>query len=217
LRLHIRPGEEEFFQWIEPIVRSTQLLQVRLEHLMAAVRTGPPVLVELDLAPLICEATELFLKGTDPLGRKITIRMNLPENLPRVMGDGGRLIQVMLNLVSNAHEAILSARPVGHIDVTARETHEGDVHWVAIDVADDGPGISDVHLNRIFEPFFTTKDTGSGYGLYLASEIVREHGGRLTVCNGQAGGACFTIWLPAAQAAEPSRAGPVDVGLPGTS
>ena len=58
------------------------------------------------------------------------------------------------------------------------------------------------HLDRIFEPFFTTKETGTGYGLYLASEILNEHGGRLSASN-PGGGACFTVWLPTVPTAAP--------------
>ena len=64
-----------------------------------------------------------------------------------------------------------------------------------VDVEDNGPGILPDHLPRIFEPFFTTKQAGSGFGLYLASEILKEQGGRLTATNLPEGGACFSIWL----------------------
>ena len=64
-----------------------------------------------------------------------------------------------------------------------------------VDIEDNGPGILPDHLPRIFEPFFTTKQAGSGFGLYLASEILREQGGRLTATNLPEGGACFSIWL----------------------
>ena len=67
-----------------------------------------------------------------------------------------------------------------------------------VEIVDDGPGIPEDHLERIFEPFFTTKAEGSGYGLYLAGEILREHAGRLTACNVPGGGACLAVWLPAA-------------------
>lgn len=201
LRLNLGPGMENLGQWIEPIIRSTQLLQARLEHLMAAVRTGPPVLQALDLEPLLCEATELFLKGTDPRGGKVTIDTKFAPNLPAVTADAGRLMQVVLNLLGNAHEAILAVRPEGTIALRVEPAHDADTDWVKVEVADNGPGIAETHLARVFEPFFTTKVGGSGYGLYLASEIVREHGGRLTVSNNLGGGAQFTIWLPAVKAA----------------
>lgn len=214
LKLHLGPENESLGQWIEPIIRSTQLLQARLEHLMAAVRTGPPVLQPLEVGPLLRESVDLFQKGTDPRRGKVAIDLKAAEDLPLVQGDGGRLMQVILNLLTNAHDAILSHGPEGEIEVVAGTGHDLGRDWVKIEVGDDGPGISDALLPRVFEPFFTTKEGGSGYGLYLASEILREHGGRLTACNGPSGGARFTIWLP--QAEEPAVA-TADDGLTGTS
>jgi len=213
IRLNLRPDNDGLSQWIEPIIRNTQLLQARLEHLMAAVRTGAPLLQPMEIPPLIREATELFLKGTDPRNSKVEIATDLAADIPPVMADGGRLIQVFLNLLSNAHDAILTVRPEGRIDVRARLGHDLSRKWVQVEVDDNGPGIPEPHLERVFEPFFTTKDGGSGYGLYLASEIVREQGGRLTVCNRAEGGARFTIWLPIVA----QEAGQSGAGSPGTS
>ena len=105
------------------------------------------------------------------------------EVVPIVRADAGRMIQVVLNLLSNAHEAILAERPEGRIVVKVRSVVDDGEVRVRVDVCDDGPGIPPAYLDRIFEPFFTTKDGGTGYGLYLASEILREHGGRLTAEN----------------------------------
>jgi signal transduction histidine kinase len=143
------------------------------------------------------EAAELFLKGTDPRGTQVTIEAVCEEGLPHVRADAGRLIQVLLSLLGNAHEAILATRRHGCVTARAGITIDQDREWVTIDVCDDGPGIPDLYLDRIFEPFFTTKEAGSGYGLYLASEILREQNGRLTARNLPEGGACFTVWLPA--------------------
>jgi signal transduction histidine kinase len=170
-------------QWVEPILRSVKTLQLRLDHLMAAVRTGPSDPRPVDVLPLVREALNLFQKGTDP--RRGSVRV-----------DAGRMIQVVLNLLSNAHEAILGDRAGGRIMVRVRSVLEDGVVRVRVDVLDDGPGIAPSHLDRIFEPFFTTKEGGTGYGLYLASEILREHGGRLTAENCLDGGACLSIWLP---------------------
>ena len=169
---------------------------------MAAVRGGPPILLPQDVYPLIQEATDLFVKGTDPRAGRVEIVSDVCDNLPPVKVDGGRVIQVLLNLLGNAYEAILADRkgggdsPAGQIAMHASQLGDGGGEWVVVEVADSGPGIPENHLPRIFEPFYTTKPTGSGYGLYLASEILREHGGRLTATNGPDGGAKFSIWLP---------------------
>jgi signal transduction histidine kinase len=197
--MRLQLGENDpHLQWIEPILRNAQLLQVRLEHLMATVRSGPAKIEVLDVAPLAREAADLFLKGTDPRGIQVAIETDFAPDLPRVRADAGRLIQVFLNLFGNAHEAITEAGRQGHITLRAFPYRDPDREWVKLEVADDGPGIPEGYLERIFEPFFTTKETGTGYGLYLASEILHEQGGRLTVNNRPGGGACFTVWLATA-------------------
>ena len=188
--------------WIRPIVRNARTLQDRLEHLMAAVRVGPAAPRLLDVVPLVRESISLFEKGVDSRRGRVAIELVLALDgrpIPPVLVDPGRLIQVVLNLLANAHEAILAGRAHGRIEVRVRDVPvRGEVEIV---VHDDGPGIADGFLARVFEPFFTTKEKGTGYGLYLAAEILREHGGRLTACNHRDGGACFSIHLPAAPAA----------------
>ena len=202
MRLHLADNDPHL-QWIEPILRNAQLLQVRLEHLMATVRSGPAKVDILDVPALAREAADLFLKGTDPRGFPVAIETDFAVDLPHVRADAGRLIQVLLNLLGNAHEAIAEAGRQGHIILKAYPYRDFDRDWVKLEVADDGPGIPEAYIGRIFEPFFTTKETGTGYGLYLASEILREQGGRLTVNNHPGGGACFTVWLPTTPAPEP--------------
>lgn len=198
LKMQAPPGHQ-FHQWIEPLLRSTRLLQIRLEHLMAAVRTGPPALAINDVTSVAKESIEIFTKSNDPRAGKVSVELETVGEPPHVLADAGRLIQVFLNLLTNARDAILSIRESGSIKVVVESCRRDDREWVKIDVSDDGPGVPEVAVDRIFEPFFTTKAEGSGYGLYLASEIIREHGGRLTACNKEAGGACFTIWLPVDQ------------------
>ena len=193
--------------WFRPILRNAQTLQVRLEHLMAAVRLGPCDPRPLDVVPLLRESINLFEKGTDQIRGRITIGLTVEPTgglVPLVLVDPGRLIQVVLNLLANAHDAIMTERPNGRIDVEVKPRPEdGEVR---IDVQDDGPGVVAGFIDRIFEPFFTTKTGGTGYGLYLAAEILREHGGRLTACNPDSGGACFSIHLPIAPGVDPERA-----------
>jgi signal transduction histidine kinase len=194
MRLHLT-ADDPNLQWVDPILRSAQLLQVRLEHLMATVRSGPARVQTVELAPLVREAADLFLKGTDPRGCPVAVETSCEPDLPTVRVDPGRLIQVFLALLGNAHEAISHARQGGSIHIHAFTSRDEGKEWVTITVTDDGPGIPEKYLPRIFDPFFTTKEKGSGYGLYLASEILKEQDGRLTACNSPGGGACFTVWL----------------------
>jgi signal transduction histidine kinase len=194
LRLNLHPDQAEI-QWVDSILRGTQLLQLRLEHLMATVRSGPPQLRPLDLCQLLREAADLFTKGLPAGHRGIQVHLPPTESGPWVRADGGRIIQVLIDLLSNAHQAISSVRGAGRIELRVEEDPQAD-GWVKLLVIDDGPGIPEIHLGRLFEPFFTTRQEGTGYGLYLAREILNELGGKLVVSNNELAGACFTIWLP---------------------
>jgi signal transduction histidine kinase len=205
IRLQLAPDDPNV-QWLDPLLRNAQLLQSRLEHLMATVRSGPTTRQKVELEPLVREAADLFRKGTDPRGGQVSVEDVLEHPELHVEVDPGRLIQVLLNLFGNAREAILTAAEGGRITARTTRVHDADKEWAVVEIADSGPGIPEAFIERIFEPFFTTKETGSGYGLYLAAEIVREAGGRLTARNGPERGACFSIWLPS-RTEQPAPAG----------
>lgn len=194
LRLSLK-GDLENAQWVETIVRNCQILQLRLDHLMATVRGGSTKIELVDLNELAAETTELFKRGLSPSERGVEVETQLRAAQPRARCDAGRLMQVLLNLLNNARQAILSTRRSGKVLVqTDTVVYEGR-RWLVLDVADDGPGIPEPFLERIFEPFFTTRSDGTGYGLYLASEILKEQKGRLLARNNKESGATFSIWL----------------------
>jgi two-component system NtrC family sensor kinase len=118
--------------------------------------------------------------------------------LPPTVGDANQLIQVFLNLVSNAEQSIREVRASGHIHI--RLGQKGSRIFAS--VQDDGTGIKPEALDKIFDPFFTTKRPGGGTGLGLSicMSIIREHGGDIEVENLPGGGAGFTVFLPVALA-----------------
>jgi signal transduction histidine kinase len=195
LRMSESLGGEDS-QWVEAILRNSHLLQLRLDHLMAAVRNRSSDVQVMDLRPLLRESADLFLKGLSPSDRKIEIELECDAMTPRVRVDAGRLMQVFFNLMSNAQQAVSSSDRGGRILVRAGTSEDLGRRWVLVEVVDDGPGVPEEYIDRLFDPFFTTKENGTGYGLYLAAEILKENAGRLTVQNNPAGGATFTIWLP---------------------
>jgi signal transduction histidine kinase len=113
---------------------------------------------------------------------------------PPVWADENKIQQVLLNLVQNAHQALL--RQTGDRVLTLRVRPRGP--RVVIEVIDNGPGIPADALPRIFDPFFTTKPPGegSGLGLSVSYGIVGQHGGRLYAENRPEGGAAFIVELP---------------------
>lgn len=191
-------GNDELHEWVEPILRNAKLLQIRLAHLMAAVRTRGNRSEKLDLVSLSKEAIDLFQKGSDPHLPPPGIELVCEsQGEIRISLDPGRMLLVLLNLLNNADEALRDAgRPEGKIRIQiGRGLRAGRV-WIKLVLTDNGPGIPEVILGRVMEPFFTTKPDGSGYGLYLSSEIVAEMGGKLEASNREEGGACFTVWFP---------------------
>jgi CheY-like chemotaxis protein len=113
-----------------------------------------------------------------------------------VFADGHQIQQVLLNLVINAEQAILTARGRGTLVV--RTWHDADQESVVLEINDDGPGIPEDLQPKIFDPFFTTKEVGKGTGLGLtvAYAIVQEHGGRIRLESPPGAGASFYVELP---------------------
>jgi two-component system NtrC family sensor kinase len=129
--------------------------------------------------------------------RKNSITVDfLPEpTLPRVQGDPHQLMQVFLNLILNAEQAIRESRDRGTLRIRLGTT--GD--WVWASFHDDGPGIPGDILASIFDPFYTTKrpGRGTGLGLSICKAVMKEHQGTIEAANAPGGGAVFTVTLKA--------------------
>ena len=127
----------------------------------------------------------------------------LPEPaIPAIVADPNQLMQVFLNLLLNAEQAIRENREKGTIRV--RIGRKPDSVWIVFQ--DDGPGIAPENLAHIFDPFFTTKrpGRGTGLGLSICKTVLREHGGNIEAATAPDGGAVFTITLPVTAAPEPA-------------
>jgi signal transduction histidine kinase/ActR/RegA family two-component response regulator len=148
----------------------------------------------------------LALRSYELKLQNIAIERELDADLPPALADAHQLQQVVLNLLVNAEQSIQASHGSGRITVRTRRISP---HRMAIDVADDGPGIPAEILSRIFDPFFTTKPVGvgTGLGLSILYGIVQEHGGEVTVENHPGHGATFVVELPitAESIAEPAR------------
>ncbi|MGC1373557.1 MAG: PAS domain S-box protein [Candidatus Sulfotelmatobacter sp.] len=118
----------------------------------------------------------------------------LPEpGLPYVNGDPRQLMQVFLNLILNAEQAIREVREKGTLRIRLADRGE----TIAVSFQDDGPGIPEDILTNIFDPFYTTKrpGRGTGLGLSICKSVMNEHSGTLEAANAPGGGALFTVML----------------------
>jgi signal transduction histidine kinase len=144
------------------------------------------------------------------VSKKAEFRLELETALPAIDGDAGQLRQVVMNLVSNASDAL--GDQDGAVVVRTRMVHadadvfranywhdelpEGD--YVCLEVADNGCGMTEEILARIFEPFFSTKFTGRGLGLAATLGIVRSHRGTIQVASTPGQGSMFRVLFPCA-------------------
>ena len=122
------------------------------------------------------------------LERKITVDLDLKDDIPLVKSDFNQMKQVVLNLIQNCIDA---TPPGGHIGIFT----DNDDEKIIIRINDTGSGIDEPDPNIIFEPFFTTKITGVGLGLAIVKRIIKDHNGEISVMNRETG-VEFTITLP---------------------
>jgi len=170
-----------------------------VQNLLEFSRPASPQKKALDLNFVIDRTLQLHEHSLRRNSIEVDFRSS--PGLPSTVGDANQLIQVFLNLVSNAEQAIREIRPSGRIQIRLGQSGSR----IFATVQDDGVGIKPETLPKLFDPFFTTKRPGGGTGLGLSIclSIVREHGGDIEVESLPAGGAAFTVFLPVAVSADP--------------
>jgi signal transduction histidine kinase len=146
----------------------------------------------VDLNTVIRMVVNVLIPQAD--AEQIGVAVDVPATLPPVVGDAQRLHQAILNLLSNA---VKYCQPGDNVTVAAKS--DGD--WLTVSVSDTGPGISAEALPRIFERFYRVPDTeeqvlGAGLGLAITQQIIRVHGGEITVQSVEGEGTTFEFTLP---------------------
>ncbi len=168
--------------------RATEIVQ----NLMYFARPPAPGKSQVNLNELVDRT--LHLHAYSLRKNNITVDFLKEDNLPLVTGDPHQLMQVFLNLVLNAEQAIREARDKGTLRIRLGRTETHD--WVTFQ--DDGPGIAPDILPNIFDPFYTTKrpGRGTGLGLSICKAVLKEHLGNIEAASAPGGGAVFTVILP---------------------
>jgi PAS domain S-box-containing protein len=185
-------------------------------QLLAYAGKGKFVVQDVDMNTVVQETTRAFPTA---MPRKVHLREELAERLPAVKADPSQAQQMVMNLVTNAAEAVsadreeritirTSARYLGAEDLRDAQPAVGldPGHYVVLEVEDTGVGMDAELQSKIFDPFFTTKFTGRGLGLPALLGILRTHGGGIKVRSEPGVGSTFTLLLPAAGEAEPAAA-----------
>lgn len=146
----------------------------------------------------------LNLMGEQLKLAEIEIVTSGPVNCPAIRGHQVQIEQVLLNLLTNARDAILGSGKSGERRITIRGTCEEGTDTLRVSVRDSGAGIDSSKIDRIFEPFYTTKEVGvgTGLGLSISYGIITEMGGRIEARNHPEGGAEFMLELPIIQEAK---------------
>ncbi|MFP4531388.1 MAG: response regulator [Desulfobacterales bacterium] len=185
---------EEFQQYLTLVESETSRCSKIVSSLLSFARTSQPVFLNIQVSELLNRC--VLLSQHKLKLQHIDCRVSIADDLPPIYGDFNQLQQCIINLIFNAVDAMPDG---GKLEISAEAGQAGD--RLVIRVRDSGPGIPESDLPRIFEPFFSTKDAGYGVGLGLSTVygIVKHHEGSITAANEAAGGACFTLELPAAK------------------
>jgi len=139
------------------------------------------------LMPVVEETLALYREGHS----RINFKIDNTSDIPILNIDRQQMKQALLNLIDNAIGALKGAG-----NITISEAHDPILKKVRMEVADDGPGISNEDKTRLFQPNFSTKKTGMGLGLTIVNTIIADHNGMINVQDNTPRGAKFVIELP---------------------
>jgi len=185
-----KPGLREYTQ---VIIKEADRLQSLMDRLLAPSRVTKLVPVNIHE---VLERVRSLILAEHPEG--LTIRRDYDTSLPEMMADHEQLIQVVLNIVRNAVQAmhgqgqiIFRTRIARQVNI-AKKTHRLALE---LNIIDNGPGIPDQIREQIFYPLITSKEEGTGLGLTIAQTYVAHHSGSID-CESQPGQTRFTILLP---------------------
>src|SRR5437870_10040292 len=202
---------------MQSILRQAQRAAKLLRGLLRFVRAGEKRTAAVNMNDVVRSALDLvsYRFTID----EITIGGRLDPELPTVVGDANRLEQVIVNLLSNALDALRSVKPPRQLSVDSFIDDTGS--RVCVTVTDNGPGVAPEIAQRLFRPFASTKGIrGTGLGLYISRQLVREGEGELDLVKRSEPGARFLVWLPTARQAVPAapaaapQATPVPASVP---
>ncbi|HUY15154.1 MAG TPA: ATP-binding protein [Terriglobia bacterium] len=193
LMVRRKTGDEGFDRRLHIIEKQIENIVRTVKQLLSWTRKFDLHLERIDLRHVIEEAAMLSSPVLEL--KKIDLHTESAPDCPAIFGDAGYLQQVFLNLINNSMDAMPRG---GSLKIRLSYAASGDPAQVTVELEDSGEGIAEETLLHIFDPMFTTKrmGTGAGLGLAICDQIVRQHGGEISVRSKPHQGTCFTISLP---------------------
>jgi signal transduction histidine kinase len=173
------------------ILAQVDKVSTTIRQLLDFARTRPVAVEAVSPATAIGAAASLLEHRFRQA--KVALSTDAPPSLSPLAADPGQLEQVLVNLLMNACDACAAG---GHVSARARNADDG----VVLEVADDGGGIAAEHLPSVLDPFFTTKKRGqgTGLGLTIAADIIKNHGGTLAIDSAPGKGTVARVVWPRA-------------------
>lgn len=187
------PPENVFFRPVCLMDEQSVYLKEMLDNLMVVIRHRKIEKVSIDVNPVV--ERSLSLLADEFRIRRVLWETELAQPLPHVLADAVHLQQVFMNILVNACEALSTLPPGRERTLRVSTAFDSIGRTVKVEFNDNGPGIPEDIKEHIFEPFFSTKTTGTGIGLALCHDLVREHGGAIAV-DSKPSGTRFTVDLP---------------------
>jgi signal transduction histidine kinase len=190
-------GNDDVREAIEATLQGAVRIDHIIENTLNFARPTKPVKKFEDVNGVIQRAIDLC--RTIFTKKNIRVIPKLAEGLPFLLLDNGQIQQVMINLLTNAADAVNDS---GSIIVSTQLEQHDEKSYVVVAVKDDGIGIKKEDMEKIFSPFFTKKAHGTGLGLSMSQQIIQSHNGDIRVQSEVNCGTTFTITLPAHSAQE---------------
>ena len=200
-------NDDELLEQLDPIIKNTKRMMNIIGHLRSFSRQSTGLFSRLDINKVVKESFTLISEQLRL--RNIEVVEVYASDLPGIQGDVNQLEQVVINLITNARDAITSTADCGMrnaeykgrieiITAIGKPQSKIDMGFIEVLFKDNGGGIPADHLEKIFDPFFTTKEVGRGTGLGLSISygIIKEHGGEIEVAETGPDGTTFRIRVP---------------------
>ena len=186
-----QPDVEEAREAASRVVKDATRAAEIISRVRTLFKKGAAQRELVDINEIIREMVALM--SSEITRNSISVRTELAEDIPQIMGDRVQLQQVLMNLMINGIDAMKEVNGTRRLDIKSQRAENNEL---TVSVADSGVGLPSQHADQIFNAFFTTKLHGTGMGLRISRSIAESHGGRLWAANNSSRGATFYLALP---------------------